>query len=120
ASDHASPETGLVRKHRNARGRRSSVEAQPRFVTSSRTRHSSFDRRLRDGRRKREARMLRRLAAALALSALVSSPCSAQEDAVVVTATRFPERALDAPIGMSVIGQERIMNSAAKTLPELL
>lgn len=42
------------------------------------------------------------------------------EDAVVVTATRFPERALDAPIGMTVISAERIANSTATTLPELL
>jgi iron complex outermembrane receptor protein len=44
----------------------------------------------------------------------------AQDDAVVVTATRFPERALEAPIGMTVIGAARIASSTASTLPELL
>lgn len=42
------------------------------------------------------------------------------DDAVVVTATRFPERALDAPIGMTVISASRIAASTASTLPELL
>ncbi len=49
-----------------------------------------------------------------------SPPSFAMEDAVVVTATRFPERALDAPIGMTVISASRIAASAASTLPELL
>jgi iron complex outermembrane receptor protein len=37
-----------------------------------------------------------------------------------VTATRFPEQRLDAPIGMSVITAKQIAESAAKTLPQLL
>jgi outer membrane cobalamin receptor len=49
-----------------------------------------------------------------------SPPSFAMEDAVVVTATRFPERALDAPIGMTVISASRIAASTASTLPELL
>ena len=49
-----------------------------------------------------------------------STPSFAMEDAVVVTATRFPERALDAPIGMTVISASRIVASTASTLPELL
>ena len=43
-----------------------------------------------------------------------------EEAAVVVTATRFPEQRLDAPIGMSVITAKQIAESAAKTLPQLL
>ena len=42
------------------------------------------------------------------------------EDAVVVTATRFPERLLDSGVGMSVITSEQISASTATTLPELL
>src|SRR4051812_43873003 len=64
--------------------------------------------------------MTRRLACALVLGACLPFAALAQQDAVVVTATRFPERALDAPIGMTIIGQERIRDSAARTLPELL
>jgi len=52
--------------------------------------------------------------------AMACATAQAQEDAVVVTATRFAERALEAPIGMTVIGAERIRNSTARTLPELL
>src|SRR5262245_48476547 len=42
------------------------------------------------------------------------------ENEVVVTATRFPEQRLDAPIGMTVITAGQIAQSAAKTLPQLL
>jgi len=42
------------------------------------------------------------------------------EDAVIVTATRFPERRLDAPVGMTVISAEEIARDTARTLPELL
>lgn len=45
---------------------------------------------------------------------------SPEEPAVVVTATRFPEQRLDAPIGMTVITAKQIGESAAKTLPQLL
>jgi len=55
------------------------------------------------------------LAAGIAFSAV-----SIAEDAVVVTATRFPERALDAPVGVHVITAAEIEASAAGTLPELL
>jgi iron complex outermembrane receptor protein len=55
----------------------------------------------------------------LVLSA-VSIPLAQAQDAVVVTATRFPEKALEAPAGLSVISAERIAQSAATTLPELL
>jgi len=43
-----------------------------------------------------------------------------EDAAVVVTATRFPEQRLDAPIGMTVITAKQIAESAAKTLPQLL
>ena len=55
-----------------------------------------------------------------AVSVVAFQSAAPAEDAVVVTATRFPERALDAPIGMTVISAERIANSTAATLPELL
>ena len=59
------------------------------------------------------------LAVALALFAL---PAWAQQDddAVVVTATRFPERRLDAPVGMTVITAADIARDTARTLPEVL
>jgi len=44
----------------------------------------------------------------------------AQVDAVVVTATRFPEKKLEHPIGVTVITREQISNSSAATLPDLL
>jgi iron complex outermembrane receptor protein len=42
------------------------------------------------------------------------------EDAVVVTATRFPERLLGSGVGTIVINAETIASSTATTLPELL
>jgi iron complex outermembrane receptor protein len=42
------------------------------------------------------------------------------EDEVVVTATRFPEQRIDAPIGMTVITAKQVAESAARTLPQLL
>lgn len=44
----------------------------------------------------------------------------AQEDSVVVTATRFPEKKLEHPIGVTVVTREQIANSSAANLPELL
>ena len=44
----------------------------------------------------------------------------AQEDSVVVTATRFPERKLEHPIGVTVVTREQIANSSATNLPDLL
>ncbi len=52
--------------------------------------------------------------------AILSFNIHAADDAVVVTATRFPERALDVPIGITVISAQRIAESSAATLPELL
>ena len=61
-------------------------------------------------------------AAVAAFLAVVSPLVLAQspEDEVVVTATRFPEQRLDAPIGMTVISAKQIAESAARTLPQLL
>src|SRR5262249_21962910 len=53
-----------------------------------------------------------------AVSPFVHAQNTDQE--VVVTATRFPEQRLDAPIGMTVITARQIAESAAKTLPQLL
>jgi iron complex outermembrane receptor protein len=58
--------------------------------------------------------------ALLAALAPVALAQSSEEPAVVVTATRFPENRLEAPIGMTVITAEQIAESTAKTLPELL
>ena len=44
----------------------------------------------------------------------------AQEEAVVVTATRFPEKKLEHPIGVTVITRGQIANSTTATLPDLL
>jgi iron complex outermembrane receptor protein len=54
--------------------------------------------------------------------ALLAVPVHAQqdEDAVVVTATRFPERRLDAPVGMTIITAADIARDTARTLPEVL
>jgi iron complex outermembrane receptor protein len=62
----------------------------------------------------------RRLAlAAFAVFAAHSSLTNAEE-AVVITATRFPEAYLSAPVGLTVITAEQIGQSAATTLPDLL
>jgi iron complex outermembrane receptor protein len=62
--------------------------------------------------------MKRTIIAALCIGA--ASTAFAQEDAVVVTATRFPERRLDAPIGMTIITADEIARDTASNLPELL
>jgi iron complex outermembrane receptor protein len=59
-------------------------------------------------------------AALLAALARLALAQSAEEAAVVVTATRFPEDRIEAPIGMTVITAREIAESSAKTLPELL
>ena len=61
-------------------------------------------------------------AIAVAVLATTLCPCLSAfaEDAVIVTATRFPERALDAPIGVRIITKEDIEASMAGSLPELL
>src|SRR5262245_29013034 len=66
--------------------------------------------------------MLRRLAGVLAFtaSALTASFCFAQEDAVVVTATRFPDVKRDLPVGVTIITAEDIQKSASSNLAEIL
>ncbi|MGH8765649.1 MAG: TonB-dependent receptor [Burkholderiales bacterium] len=62
-----------------------------------------------------------RYAIAAALLAAHAVPVHAQtDDGIVVTATRFPERRLGAPVGMTVITAAEIARDTARTLPELL
>jgi iron complex outermembrane receptor protein len=63
---------------------------------------------------------LARAAAAAALALAFSTLHAADEDALVVTATRFPERTLNVPIGTRVITADDIRGAPARTLPELL
>ena len=60
------------------------------------------------------------VAASCLAAAFAASTVHAQEDAVVVTAQRFPERRLDAPVGMTVITAEEIARDTARTVPEVL
>ena len=64
--------------------------------------------------------MLRLACLAAVLAALALPVHSQDEDAIVVTATRFPERLFEAPIGVRIISATDIAASAATTLPELL
>jgi iron complex outermembrane receptor protein len=68
------------------------------------------------GRKTLKRSIIAAVIAAAAPLALAQNP----EDAVVVTATRFPENRLEAPVGMTVISARQIAESTAKTLPELL
>lgn len=58
--------------------------------------------------------------------ALASTVCAAETiptyigDEIVVTATRFPAKAQELPIGVQVISKQEIARSTATTLPELL
>jgi iron complex outermembrane receptor protein len=54
------------------------------------------------------------------LAGLCVSVCFAQDDAVVITATRFPENVRRLPASVTVIGEEEIARSPARTIPELL
>jgi len=60
------------------------------------------------------------IAVLVAAAAPLALAQNTEEPAVVVTATRFPESHLEAPIGMTVITAQQIAESTAKTLPELL
>ena len=51
---------------------------------------------------------------------VLATQAFAQDSAVVVTATRFPEKKLEHPIGVTVVTREQIANSSAANLPELL
>ncbi|HXC38710.1 MAG TPA: TonB-dependent receptor plug domain-containing protein, partial [Burkholderiales bacterium] len=57
---------------------------------------------------------------AACVGAVCAPPAAAADPDVVVTATRFPEKALDAPAGLTVITAEQIARSPAATLPDLL
>jgi iron complex outermembrane receptor protein len=63
---------------------------------------------------------MRFVAAVAVLAALASPVYSQNEDSVVVTATRFAEDARRLPASVTVLNQEDIAKSAARTLPELL
>ena len=62
------------------------------------------------------------IAVSVFASALAAVPlsCLAQDDAITVTATRFPEDVRRLPASTTVIGAEELRRSAARTLPELL
>jgi iron complex outermembrane receptor protein len=55
-----------------------------------------------------------------AITLALGTQAFAGEEAVVVMATRFPEKQLEHPIGVTVITREQIANSTAATLPDLL
>jgi iron complex outermembrane receptor protein len=54
------------------------------------------------------------------LAALACSAAAQTDDSVVVDALRFPEDVRRLPASVTVIGQDEIARSAARTLPELL
>ena len=55
-----------------------------------------------------------------AITLALATQAFAQENAVVVTATRFPEKKLEHPIGVTVITREQIASGTATNLPDLL
>ncbi len=61
-----------------------------------------------------------RKALVLAAFAAFASAAHSQDDAITVTATRFPEDVRRLPASTTVISAEDIRQSAARTLPELL
>lgn len=63
---------------------------------------------------------MRRAIAAAVVAAFASTSFSQTDDVIAVSATRFSEDARRLPASVSVIGQEDIAKSAARTLPELL
>jgi len=54
------------------------------------------------------------------LAALQVSVCLAQDDAIVVTATRFADSRRDLPVGVTVITADDIRNSASSNLGDIL
>ena len=54
------------------------------------------------------------------MTLVLATQAFGEESAVVVTATRFPERNLEHPIGVTVVTRDQIANSSAANLPELL
>ena len=55
-----------------------------------------------------------------AVTLALATQTFAADEAVVVTATRFPEKQLEYPVGVTVISREQIANSTVATLPDLL
>ncbi len=64
--------------------------------------------------------MKRSIIAALLAACASLALAQGEEDAVIVTATRFLERRLDAPVGMIIITAEDIARDTARSLPDLL
>ena len=62
--------------------------------------------------------MLRFIAAGLLAGGL--SIGWAQEETLVITATRFPDSRRDLPVGVTVISADDIRKSATSNLPEIL
>ena len=60
------------------------------------------------------------LAAFALVCPIVSGVSGAADPGVIVTATRFPERELEVPVGVTVIHADAIAAHTARTLPELL
>ncbi len=55
-----------------------------------------------------------------AVALVLATQAFAQGDAVVVVATRFPEKKLEHPVGVTIITREQIAGSSAANLPDLL
>src|SRR6185503_15589500 len=72
----------------------------------------------RRGRRQGRSLMLRLAAGFLAGFAAFS--CLAQDDALVITATRFPDSKRDLPVGVTVIERDDLQKSATSNLSEIL
>ena len=54
------------------------------------------------------------------LAALFVSVCLAQDDVVVITATRFADSRRDLPVGVTVITADDIRKSASSNLGDIL
>lgn len=54
------------------------------------------------------------------LAGLYACACLAQDDAVLVTAPRFPQHVRELPASITVLNEEDIARSGARTIPELL
>src|SRR5262249_30254231 len=113
------------RKRRFRAGRASGADALPHpdFIPSG---TPSYNSRMRRACAKKGARMKTKQFYRLLAGMLVATAAHAQQqadikaDEVVVTATRFEEKASDQPVNVQVITAEQIRQSGARTLPELL
>src|SRR5262245_55209770 len=65
-------------------------------------------------------KVVMRSAAIGLLAAFVLSPAFAQDDAVVITATRFEDSKRNLPVGVTLITREDIENSASTNLGDIL